>query len=281
MCGIATVAIGHRARSRIPYDKLRALIGLLLVELQPRGMDASGIAVINAAGTEDSWVFKKALMPSRLAVRPRFQETLDKIGPQTNFVLLHARATTVGNTGNNFNNHPIIIPNFVGIHNGTLFNDANLFRQHEADFGQQGEVDSEIIFQLFSHFTGKGLPPREAMQQTTAKLRGAFTGAVVDYRNPERMLLFKYERPLCLVRIPYYDIVIGISESRFFQRAVTRLGIKAQAKHDYVYDRTGLLLDLSKPGSLVSNVEDFDLPIEEEARQFRRQSNWVGAYYTG
>ena len=133
MCGIAAIAIGKRFRHLIPYEKLRELVSALMVELEYRGLDASGIAVINDPNKAGSVVFKKALRPSRMVLRERFQEVVDGIGQDTNFVLLHARATTSGNTSNNFNNHPILVPGCVGIHNGTLMNDDSLFHDDHRD----------------------------------------------------------------------------------------------------------------------------------------------------
>jgi glucosamine 6-phosphate synthetase-like amidotransferase/phosphosugar isomerase protein len=280
MCGIATISIGRGARDRIPYDKLRRLTTELMVELQPRGLDASGIAVINAPETEESWVFKKAIKPDRLVVRPRFQETLEKIGPHTNFVMLHARATTVGSTEDNFNNHPIIIPGYIGIHNGTLWNEDKLFTQHEKDFPRAGEVDSEIIFRLYGYYCSQGLSPEEAMKKTASELSGAFTGAVVGWDNPNVMVMFKNERALCLIRIPYYDMVIAVSESKFFHRAAQRLKIKTRAAHHYVYDGVGLLMDLSKSGAFVNNVVDFSLPVEKN-RFENSKSRWLSTSYYG
>src|SRR5574338_934184 len=275
MCGIATISIGRSSRGRIPYDKLRALTRELMVELLPRGPDASGIAVINEAGTEESWVFKKALRPDRLVVRPKFEETLSKIGPHTNFVLLHARATTVGSTEDNFNNHPIIVPNFIGIHDGTLYNDDKLFDAYKDFFPRKGEVDSEVIFRLYGHFVEQGLTPVQAMQQTTSLLQGAFTGAVIDWRHPHQMVMFKFDRTLSLVALPYYDILITVSEAKFWHRAAMKLKIKAQDRIETIFDKTGLLIDLNIEGRITGAITDFDLPVKEENRWGRRHSGWL------
>lgn len=279
MCGIATIAIGRRSRGRTPYELLRRLTRELLVELEPRGRDASGIAVINEPGTEDSWVFKKALRPSRLVVRPKFQETLGKIGPQTNFILLHARATTVGDTKDNFNNHPIVTPGYIGIHNGTLTNDDKLFNKFDLD--RTGKVDSEVIFRLYEHFTKEGLDPRKALQSTAKELSGAFTGAVIDWAHPHRMVMFKFDRTLSVVSLPHFDMIITVSESRFWHRAKARLGIQAKDNVETIYDKTGLVIDLNLKGKLEETIDQFDLPVKEEYRYEKRYSGWLSAYHVG
>ncbi len=272
MCGIATIAIGKRSRGRVPYPLLSKLCRELMIELQPRGIDAAGIAIINEGA--ESKVFKKPLRPDRLVVRPMYDEMLKLIGPQTNFIMLHARATTVGSTEENFNNHPIIVEPIVGIHNGTLYNEDKLFDKFENDFDREGDVDSEIIFKLYLHFIDQGLTPKQAMSQTGSMLDGAFTGALVDMRSPSQMVMFKHERPLCVFRFPHYDMILTISEARFYDRVATRLGIKAKGKCEYVNDGTGILFDLNIDKRITDEIIDFDIPTPVQTYT-RHVSNWL------
>ena len=243
-----------------------------MVELQPRGIDAAGIAVINEG--EESRVFKKPLRPERFVARPMFDQMLDSIGPQTNFIMLHARATTVGSTDNNFNNHPIIVEPIVGIHNGTLYNEDQLFSNFDAHFGRTGDVDSEVIFKLYLHFVEQGLNPKQAMSQTGSLLSGAFTGALVDMRKPTQMVMFKHERSLCVFRFLHYDMILTVSEARFYDRVARRLGIKAKEKCEYVEDGTGMLFDLGIRDRITDRIIDFDIPVEKH-RYVRSYSGWL------
>jgi len=271
MCGIATVAIGRRSRGRIPYPLLRNVCKELMVELQPRGIDAAGVAVINEGAA--SRVFKKPLRPERFVARPMFGEMMNLIGPQTNFVMLHARATTVGSTEQNFNNHPIVTEPIVGIHNGTLYNEDKLFDRFKKDFDRDGDVDSEIIFKLYLHFVEQGLSPKQAMSQAGAMLQGAFTGALVDMRTPSQMVMFKHERSLCVFRFPHYDMVVTVSEARFYDRVAKRLGIKAKEKCEFIQDGTGMLFDLNIENRITDQIIDFDIPVQKGyARQY---SGWL------
>jgi glucosamine 6-phosphate synthetase-like amidotransferase/phosphosugar isomerase protein len=259
MCGIATIIIGRRARNRIPYRKLRALSTQLLTQLQVRGIDAAGMAVINEP--EGSVLFKKPLRPERLVVRPRFDDALNRIGPNTNFILLHSRAATIGGTGDNYDNHPIVAAPCVGIHNGTLYNHEELFEAFSESFSPQGSVDSEVIFRLYHHFTdNQGLDPQKAIQATAHHLQGAYTGALVDMRHLNRMVMFKNGRSLCMVRIPFYDIIIMVSEGKFYEQASKKLGIKARTSTDLILDDTGFVFDVNVNHRITEGVEDFDLP---------------------
>lgn len=271
MCGIATVAIGRRSRGRIPYPLLRKVCKELMVELQPRGIDAAGVAIINEGA--ESRVYKKPLRPERLVVRPMFDETMNLIGPQTNFVMLHARATTVGSTEENFNNHPIVTEPIVGIHNGTLYNEDKLFSKFDKDFDRDGDVDSEIIFKLYLHFVEQGLSPKQAMSQAGSMLHGAFTGALVDMRTPSQMVMFKNERSLCIFRFSHYDMIIAVSEARFYDRVAKRLGVKAREKCEFVTDGTGMLFDLNIEDRITDQIIDFDIPVQKG--YVRQYSSWL------
>jgi len=243
----------------------------LMVELQPRGIDATGIAVINEGAP--SRVFKKPLRPERMVERPMFDETLELIGPKTNFIMLHSRATTVGSTEDNFNNHPIIIEPIVGIHNGTLYNEDRLFDRFEDDFKRDGDVDSEVIFKLYLHFVDQGLNPKQAMAQTGSLLQGAFTGALVDMRTPSQMVMFKHQRPLCVFRFPHYDMIVTVSEAKFYDRVAKRLGIKAKESCEYMYDGTGMLFDLNIESRITTSIIDFDIPVQKD--YVNRYSGWL------
>jgi glucosamine 6-phosphate synthetase-like amidotransferase/phosphosugar isomerase protein len=238
-------------------------------------MDASGIAVINEPGSGvDSVVYKKPLRPHRFVVRPRFGEVLERIGPQTNFIMLHSRATTVGDTSENFNNHPIVIPPIIGVHNGTLFNEDRLFKKFKDDFPREGEVDSEIIFRLYQYHTDvRGLPPKQAITAACNYLFGAYTGAVIDMRHPHRMVMFKYQRSLCALRLEHYDMVIAISEAKFYDQAARKLGIKAKDRYQIVKDGSGFLVDLNIDGRITDSIIDFDIPAGV-GRVLRRCNPW-------
>ncbi len=273
MCGIATIAIGRRSRGRVNYPLLQKLVRELLVQLQPRGIDASGIAVINEGAP--SRVFKKPLRPERLVVRPMFAQVLESVGEHTNFIMLHSRAASVGGTHENFNNHPIVVEPIVGIHNGTLFNEDSLFREFGDKFYQEGDVDSEIIFKLYLHFIDEGLNPKQAMAQAGHLLDGAFTGALVDMRNPSQMVMFKNERSLCVFRLPYYDMVVTVSEARFYANAARKLKIKAKETCEFVEDGTGILLDVNLTSRITRELIDFDIPVTP--RTSRQHNAWLYA----
>ena len=272
MCGIATIAIGRSARGRIPYEKLRGMTKEILIELSSRGQDASGIAVINE---DDVHVFKKPLRPRRLVVRPRFEDILQKIGPRTNFIMLHSRAASVGGNKDNYNNHPIVADPIIGIHNGTLYNEDQLFKSFRKYFKPEGTVDSEVIFRMLNMYLNKGLAPKQAMQMVSRQLVGAFTGAAIDMRRTNQMLMFKFGRELAVLNLPHYDTIVTVSEPRFYDHARDKMKLKVKDTILYPKEETGFLIDINA-GRITDQLIDFNLPVQEEARRStKRWNNWV------
>ena len=259
MCGIATISIGKSSRGRIPYTKLRGLTREMLVRLSARGKDASGIAVINDT---DCFVFKKPLQPARLVVRPRFEEILSKIGPKTNFILLHSRNASVGGNEKNFNNHPIVVDPIIGIHNGTLYNESHLFRKYKNEFKAEGDVDSEVIFKLWHMYLERGLDPRKALRKVSEELCGAFTGAAVDLRNTHRMLMFRYQRELTVLTLQHFDMIVAISEIQFYDQAKKAMGLTVKDRVFNPKEETGFMIDVNV-GRITDKLDSFTLPVQE------------------
>lgn len=80
---------------------------------------------------------------------------LESVPCQSLSGIVHTRAGTQGSEKDNNNNHPIVVPrpngdgHIVGVHNGIIVNDAQVFRNYpEAE--RIAEVDSEAIFQLLA-----------------------------------------------------------------------------------------------------------------------------------
>ena len=123
--------------------------------------------------------YAKSDMPAH-----EFVESLDDLMPRyTRTCILHTRWATKGDPADNGNNHPIIVGNTVGIHNGVITNDDELFESH--GWERQAEVDSEAIFQLIEH----AKDPLAALPT----LRGRAAIAWLDTDEPNTLHLAKLE----------------------------------------------------------------------------------------
>src|SRR5205085_3181836 len=87
-------------------------------------------------------------------------------------------------------NHPIRHGAVVGIHNGIIVNDENLFELHAIERAEpEMTVDSEILFALAARSRGRTGPMLE-------QLYGSMATAWLDEARPELVLARGMGRPL-------------------------------------------------------------------------------------
>ena len=104
-------------------------------------------------------------------------------------LLAHVRDYTKGHPSLTANNHPIRHGAVVGVHNGIIGNDDELFAQHAISRAEPGmTVDSEIIFALAERSRGR---TSEVLEQ----LDGTMATAWLDEERPELLLARGLRRP--------------------------------------------------------------------------------------
>jgi glucosamine 6-phosphate synthetase-like amidotransferase/phosphosugar isomerase protein len=180
MCGIA----GYSLSDNSAVDQTLAAQALL-AGIAERGADAVGYAWRDAE--------------SRVAVhkqRSGASELLEQVAvpAAATQVLVHVRDYTKGHPRIAANNHPIRHGAVVGVHNGIIRNDEEIFERH--DFSRHSPemtLDSEAIFALAEATNSN---PR-ALEQ----LHGSMASAWLDERRPGIVQLARgIGRPLWLGR---------------------------------------------------------------------------------
>ena len=180
MCGIAGYSLSPESPAR------RTLAAqALLAGIAERGADAVGYAARGGQGTIE--VTK---------LRGGASALLDEIAlPATaEQALIHVRDYTKGHPGIEANNHPIRHGTVVGIHNGIIENDDELFARYGLDRAERDmTVDSEAIFAL--------MELRRHAPRALGELRGAMAAAWLDEREPATLFLARgVARPLWIGR---------------------------------------------------------------------------------
>ncbi len=176
MCGIAGYSLSPA--SSVP----RTLAAqALLAGIAERGADAVGYAY---RGAEAPVVVHK-----RRSGASALLDELHVPGGATQ-VLVHVRDYTKGHPTIEANNHPVRHGTVVGIHNGIIVNDEEIFGRYGFERAHpQMTVDSEAIFALAEH--AEGHP--EALEE----LHGAMATAWLDERVPDTLFLARaVGRPL-------------------------------------------------------------------------------------
>jgi glucosamine 6-phosphate synthetase-like amidotransferase/phosphosugar isomerase protein len=176
MCGIA----GYSLQPSSPVDRTVAARALL-AGIAERGADAVGFAY--RAGSTGVTVHKQRSGASQLLERVEVPSTANQL-------LVHVRDYTKGHPRIAANNHPIRHGDVVGIHNGIIVNDEELFARNAiARADAEMTVDSEIIFALAARARGR---TARALEQ----LVGSMATAWLDEGRPELVLARGMGRPL-------------------------------------------------------------------------------------
>jgi glutamine---fructose-6-phosphate transaminase (isomerizing) len=142
LCGIAGYSLDPQSRVE------RTLAArALLAGIAERGADAVGFAHRRPG----SGVAVHKQRSGATALLDRIHVPQDAIQ-----LLVHVRDYTKGHPSLAANNHPIRHGAVVGIHNGIIRNDDELFAQHQIDrAAPEMTVDSEIIFALAERSRGR------------------------------------------------------------------------------------------------------------------------------
>jgi hypothetical protein len=227
MCGIvAGLAFGklNKRDEEIRQILLRYFTTELLVATEDRGKDATGAVVLfddgNFVGLK-----RGEQVSDFLALFGRSEEfygSLLKVWQahdhNSRVYLGHCRQATIGDKADNENNHPIKIDNIVGVHNGSIKNHLKIIKNLGCK--RDGKVDSEAIFRLLHHFTNSGKEPftMEMMQDVVDRLEGQFAVVAMNGDNLDQIPMFRDGRPIELVLIKPYGILLAVSKKEFWDR---------------------------------------------------------------
>src|SRR5918994_6287308 len=163
MCGIAGYSLGPRAG----IDRTLAAQALL-AGIAERGADAVGYA--HRSPGRRAKVDKRRAGASALLAEV-------SVPADASEVLIHVRDYTKGHPTIEANNHPVRHGEVVGIHNGIIVNDEELFDEHGFErHAPEMSVDTEAIFALAEEFGSRG--------ETLEQLRGSMAAAWMDEREP-------------------------------------------------------------------------------------------------
>ena len=241
MCGIVA-AVAQRPVTGILLEGLK--------RLEYRGYDSAGVAVLTADGlARCRRVGKVAELANALQAEP----LLGSIG------IAHTRWATHG-IPSEANAHPHVsnpvnqAPEIAVVHNGIIENYAELRHELEA-LGYQfsSETDTETIAHLLHYLRQSSPDLLSALQQTIARLQGAYGLAVISSDQPDRILATRSGSPL----------VIGIGIGEHFL-ASDPLALR-QVTDRFVYLAEGDIAEISQQNYQIwdAQLQPVTRPVEQ------------------
>jgi len=237
MCGIFGVAIFKHSKVRATV--LRVILRSLALNNEIRGTNSTGYAFTSK---NDVKIFKSPDRASEFVklenFRKTFRESIKAEFGVPYSVIGHTRQQTKGSYLINNNNHPIKAGSIVGVHNGYISNDDDIFEwlEKRADFYRKriGQVDSEAIFALIDYlskinrFDNKSAgflsnddnsPTTTAIINSAYKLMGSYAFAMVDSWNPKMLWIARNQGPVSIYYYKEEGLLIFSSLGRHIDEA--------------------------------------------------------------
>lgn len=182
MCGIVGY-IGKREAYPVLIKGLH--------RLEYRGYDSAGVALVNAAGRMN--IYKARGKVSDLETTAKDKDCSSTIG------IAHTRWATHGEPSLR-NAHPHVSESgdLAIVHNGIIENFAVLRDQLKArGYHFQSDTDTEVLVQLIQYVIDRQhVPLPEAVAKALQKCVGAYAIAVIDRKEPQRMVAARKGSPL-------------------------------------------------------------------------------------
>jgi glutamine---fructose-6-phosphate transaminase (isomerizing) len=216
MCGIFGISV--REDTPLSLNTIRTAVDDLFRFSESRGKEAAGIALLCR---DEIRVYKEAVRASTLLRRPEYEHLFADVAgngstarhgglgrPLT--VIGHSRLVTTGQQDNRLNNQPVISYGAVGIHNGIVVNDEDLWRAFPS-MERRGRVDSEVIVSLIRRHLAEGHDLVASVRRTFELIQGAASIAVL-FDDLDAMVLATNTGSLYMSASPQAGAVLFASE---------------------------------------------------------------------
>ena len=160
---------------------------------EPRGREAGGLVI--AAGGE-AQVYKRPIAPSKMLASADFKAFVksSEATYQTDaegrviepFAAIgHCRLVTNGSETVVGNNQPVITTASVGVHNGIIANEDELWSAN-GDLEHSLDTDTEIVYRLIDKHMAAGCGTPKSVAKTFAELSG--TASIAFFRSDARAM---------------------------------------------------------------------------------------------
>jgi len=185
MCGIFGVAF--QCGAGLSSKLLGRAIQQVARDAESRGKDSSGLGLRDPAGAGLS-VYKGNLRVSELLSNREVADAMSSFKRQhdlathgVSVAMGHSRLVTNGSQLHEYNNQPVIKGPVLGIHNGIITNEEDIWRQHPS-MRKEFEIDTESMLALIGSFQKERATVSDAIERAGAMCEGTYSLALL-FRN--------------------------------------------------------------------------------------------------
>ncbi len=259
MCGIVGY-IGKQEAAPVLLDGIKGL--------EYRGYDSAGMAILESGIKNEELrvrCIKAVGRVSNLENKLRSQDLSGNLG------IVHSRwATHGGVTEENAHPHSDCGGNIWLVHNGIIEN----FKELKEELLSRGhkfssETDTEVLTHMIEEMTNEKSEMRnleEAVRLALRRVKGAYGLAIMDRREPEKLVAVRNSSPLLL----------GLVDDEYIVASDASAVLKRTKKIIYLND--GEMAILSPDGHKVTNFDNQTLAREPEELDWSLESAQKGGY---
>jgi len=227
---------------------------------ESRGKEAAGVAFLSDNQIE---IYKKAIPASSFIKDEEYKTLFKRVGDNNFFVAIgHARLVTNGSMEINYNNQPVIKDGVVGIHNGIIVNDSEIWREFPV-LKHEYEIDTEALIALFGMFLKKDKTITKAVKDTFDVIRGSASIAFL-FTDKKCLLLATNTGSLYYYFWPQKEFLIFASERNIVKKFLTINHLPLENQIFHLRAKSGLLIDIENLKIKNFFFEEPEVPLSSE-----------------
>jgi hypothetical protein len=252
MCGIFGVVLGRDPA--LTSEFAGSLVERLFRFSESRGREAAGLAVHSGESID---VLKQAGSASEFVRSAGYRELMDRAlgrhaenlrqGTQRALAITgHSRLVTNGLQSAPENNQPVVAGGVVGIHNGIIVNEGELWSAHP-DLVRRSQVDTEVLVQLLRKHLDREGDVIAATRRTYGEIFGSASVALL-LEDLDDLLLATNTGSLFFLANERGSFVAFASERYILQRLLESSGFEqtvGRCEVQQLRAGNGLLVSLS------------------------------------
>lgn len=238
MCGIFGILIGKG--SSLTLKSLRATVSDAFKLSESRGKEASGMAVRTGRSI---YVLKEPVAATKLIKSKELKNIFDNLikcegyadeNLEAPFAILgHSRLVTNGQSELNSNNQPVIKDGAVGIHNGIIVNDSDLWKSFPV-LKKEYDVDTEVFLGLLQMFRREDRSVINAAKDTFNHIQGSASVAVT-FDDTDLILLATNTGSLYACLSKDEKLLVFASEKYILKKLVNSRSISSSFDPDMIF----------------------------------------------